>query len=527
MISYAGEDLILEDPDYELDTRIERSIPLSDLRLFGASSIAQAEGRWIPRGNTRYKVGIPTANWSFPSSLQVNSLWWPTGASRFAIGLFFCGKESLDAILAALDYNGGAYLNLEEVEHSDARSMSVYMHLLPPRPLSTPDVAADERLFLLPLVDTRYFWQFRDAGDLYYFLNMAGGWGWQELIDYLAGRLGESIEIDTIDDSIGSVPSASMESVTHGPDLIEFSRNYENAALLLDAAAWCVGHRIVRELDGTLRSQTPDSATTLLTEVNLPLRDGYWAGGFSGSGTPSTSPIYENARKPATVRVCFPRATYDEQGEPSVLCENGAVYAIDVAGSNYVSDATTLVSGRVKTFYDTAAAGYGAAASCLVEQAVEAPLNVGTLTSLARQIASDYYAWLEVETYDFSAVGILWWRPTGFEDAICWHWGRPQPITSEDPAGEEFGMEGGVPVAGYTRVMSLPADWGFSELLHYIAYAGSSGSSSSSGDRNRRGPTSSGARSRASWSSASAWATRRRGGGTSWERWVVASPSAI
>ena len=157
MIYYAGQPLLLEDPERNLSSWLARSFPLSELRIFGSAPVAIEDGRWGPRSNARAKSGVPTANWSFPASLKINTLWWPTGASRWAIGLYLCSRESLQVIRGALSASGSAVLSLSEAE-TGGTAIETEMFLLPPRPLTSPGNTANERLFLLPLVDARYFW---------------------------------------------------------------------------------------------------------------------------------------------------------------------------------------------------------------------------------------------------------------------------------------------------------------------------------------------------------------------------------
>jgi len=457
-ITYAGRPLLLEDPQYRLSRWLDRTLPLSDLRLFGNGPVAYQDGRWVPRGSDRYRVGLPTANWSMPQSLRINTLWWPTGASRFAVGLFLCGQVSLDLILGSLKTDGtdgAALLVISEVE-TGGQTVQTMMHCLPPRPLDSPGDYGGERLHLLPLVDERYFWQFRSAGDLLF--DEDDGYSWDELLDHLASQLTDNYSIEAV------------TGYYLAPDPTEFSRPHENAAVLMDAAAWCVGQRVTRDLEGRLWSTGP--ATSL-----------YQLGANFGSPA-AADPLYERSRWPSAVRVVFPRyEPWDEGASPTGVtrtthaCDAGEVFAVEVSGDAYISAPSPSVD-RVKTFYDTMPAQFDAGASPSPAETADDPLNLTMLEDLAQQIAQNYYAWLDVETYDLSCPGVKAWVPTGYDDAVSWHCGRLHPRGSEDPNGEDFGTEGGAPYAFYTRVASLPADWGYSELLHFDPWEPSYSSSS-------------------------------------------------
>jgi len=458
MITYAGEKLLLEDAERHFATWLERALPLADLRLFGDQPVALTEGRTGPRTDSSTAVGLPTANWShLPSRLKLNTLWWPTGASRFALGLFLVGDASLTEIRSALSSTGSATLALSETEEG-GREISTDMFMLPPRPAATVFDEDVEKLWILPLVDDRYHWQFKDAGDLDHCVAT-----WDALFIHLGQRIGQQVGTDPI-------PSAYER-----PDPEEWTRPYENAAVLLDAAAWCVGQRIIRQLDGTVVAQKASTSKgtlaqntqggglvggQLITPVVPSDRDPMktntlagtiWAGGLSNEyPAEPAAQIREHLRRPAAVRVVFRRGP---------CCDDVWAKTI-LAGEVLTGNAEDVSDGTTKTLFDTARA---VSANCTGE-----PTNAGQLTTLATQIAQDYYAWLAPETYDMSWAGLKEWEPTGFDDAIWWHWGALQARDSKDPSGPNFGPEGGAPYAAYTRVTSLPANFGISELLHGI-----------------------------------------------------------
>jgi hypothetical protein len=456
-ITYADQPLLLPDPGRHLSTWLDRALSLKDLRLFGERPIAWEDGRWMPRSKAMAKVGLPKPNWAqFPPRMKINTLWWPTGATRWAVGLFLCGKAALAKIIENLDDKGFATLKLsDDGATGTAHTVSVQMALLPPRPLTATggpagdalDDASYDRLFLIPLVDKRYFWQFKDAGELKIEPKTAPDMTWYALIQHLGAQLEEAIEFDPIDGY-------------QYPDPVELSRAYENAAMLLDVVAWCVGRRVVLGLGGTVSLLTPAQSKATHYQ-NL----GGWGAEAPETAPPQLSPFSvwaggpsqyrEKPRRPEKVRVVFP--PYNVSRTP---WDDGDAYAVEVRGDKYFKDTTpgkNTTPGLVKTFYNTAAARFA--------ESADTPANQSELEHLTDQIAKDYYDWLQAGTYDLSCSGIREWVPTGYDDAIWWHWGYQYPPETEDPLEEDMEMEQGR-YGAFTRIHGLPVDWGYSQLLH-------------------------------------------------------------
>jgi hypothetical protein len=223
--------------------------------------------------------------------------------------------------------------------------------------------------------------------------------------------------------------------------------------MLLDAVAWTIGRRVVVTLDGKVYLFTPEQSKEA-HYVNM----GGWDVKAPEGQSPQLSPFavwaggpssyYEQARRPEKVRVVFPRYTFRTPRA------DGKVYTVESEGSKHFDD---LIPGRVKTFYDTAAASFTTSLST--------PANASDLKMLADKIAKDYYDWLQAGTYDLSCSGLRKWTPTGYDDAIWWHWGHQYPPETEDPLEENMEMEQGR-YAAYTRIQCLPVDWGYSQVLH-------------------------------------------------------------
>ena len=420
-ISFAGEPLMLVTP--QLQEFLDRFFPLEDLQLFGGESVAVRSNRSQARNQFSDAVNLGLPNYPPPPPLRINSLYWPTGASRWSRFLGICDKATKDKIVTAT-YGGvtptsGAsntaknLILADERPQPDGVGLSTLMYLLPPRPITC--VGGDApTLWLLPLVDERYYWQFRHTDDL----AVTTSTTWANLFSTLATRLGVQISADTV--------SANYFK----PDPTECSRRYANAAVLLDIAAHSVGQRIVRYVAGTIKSQNWANGKTQLTSNIQGANYKPWtqiAGDdFSTEGKPA---VY-----PASVVVAFTKTK-------ETFAVNSS-YVETKAATLYVNNGST--TGAVKVIRTTSAANYNNAGT----------LQNGTDTgNLAGQIASDYYASLE-KRFDYSFNSLKKWDSTPFDDAVEWHFGELR----------EVGGESGYQYLAGTRIQSSPHNFGVEEM---------------------------------------------------------------
>jgi len=453
-LTYAGVPLLLEDPGHELQAWLQRSLPLEDLRLFGTEPVALREGRHGARGSdSRYSVGLATPNSaSGPPRLKINTLWVPTGASRWSQGLFLCSGANLVNITSLLASDGSAPLKLiQEQAGGDVittLSLQYRKYLLPPRRLAY--VIGQQALWLLPLVDKRYFWQWRDFD----YQTLDADTTWESLIEYLLTALGlddDDEDTDT-EPSEGSSGYDTIPDAYQAPDAVELTRHHENAAVLLDAVAASVGMRVV--FNPASETVTLENAASAAAKhlARVKVNNAVLAG-----GTAVTLPNY----RPSHVKVVFP--IYRN----GLIDSGGDVYQVtNLAGSGCDSGedetedaeedllpAATMQTGTTKVFYDTCQADMTG-----VYPGGE-PLNVDLLSELACQIASDYYAWLGL-VYDVTVIGIPTWYPSGFDDCLWYHFGSQRTPQPEDESNSGD-------YACYTRVCTHPYNFGVSELLHW------------------------------------------------------------
>ncbi len=277
MISFAGISLTQATP--KLTDWIARNIPTRDV----------VEFRPAPR-LTKLNLPMPYAD-ARDRPIKLGSLYWPVGASRWAQGHFLATESQLADIRTAGGLLAARTLTIDD----GTKSISTAMYALPPRPLTQIppdgdtarlskwtlpvefDAGAGEPLYLLTLVDDRYYWWHRvtpGANDLAIVegLQVVGGstfgslWSWQDVFDALAGGLGITIYADTINAAYLYPPAA----------LASFQ---EFLPLVLDLAAFSVGHRVVRQLDGTVKTQSATTARTAMQAQIDAHKDRRLAGG--------------------------------------------------------------------------------------------------------------------------------------------------------------------------------------------------------------------------------------------------------
>ncbi|MCC7424838.1 MAG: hypothetical protein IT428_31590 [Planctomycetaceae bacterium] len=410
MIRYAGVNLLLEEPDGELATWLERYLPLDDLRLFGPSFGPQSP-LWQARGASCRHLGVPTINYPAMPRLRINSLYWPQGATRWAYGVFLTDDDGLTSILEEVQSETGAAYNPAQLAIADAdfaeepaaslfstdaegrSALSTEMFLLQPRPISA---TTEQRLWLLPLVDERYFWQWSEAA----FVTTDT---WTNLISELSDALDADILTPSIDADFGT------------PDQTEVSRSWQNAAVLLDAVAASIGKRVVRDCgSGAVSLQASDAAYTLATDDLSACLSERVSGGEADQGAA--------ASVATTVTTVF----RNDAGGTEVIVENASDYEV------------TKTNGRNRTFHVPSIDPFTGATPTAESSA------------LAVAIADAYYGFSKLE-YDVSHVGIQPWTGNAFDDFALFAFGVRLPDGSYQ---------------AITRACSMPPNVGVDVLLN-------------------------------------------------------------
>lgn len=355
--------------------------------------------RWAWPGKNR-------TGWAFPGHVadrpvKLGSLYWPTGATRWAVAQFLVTDDQWGRI-KDLAYSGGVYqpllLDMAD-EQSSATRIQTLMWMLPSRPQA--QIAGDTGMYLMTLVDDRYFWQFRSTGDLDI---DEGTTTWEDLYTAAGTALGVTITPDTI-------PSAYLKPGTCLRAL------WEQTPLFLDAVAYNVGQRIVRGLDGTVRALSVSNSKLQVTQ-NLADMEGItpkWSGGqMLLPDPPYPHPNDSPGVLPESVTLTF----------HSVLngVDAGDLYAVEVTlASLALSDFSGAVvqTGNSKVFHD----GLGAEITT-----PPTPDNLTDLQALAQQFATDWYRY-QVSNLDVKYDGIAPWVPEGWSDSIEWRWWRGEIST--------------------------------------------------------------------------------------------------
>lgn len=415
---------LLYDKDQQAGTFLRRYQPIEDLIAQVDFSISSQNNKHSSVGLSN--IGLTLPNYPPPPPPRVNQLYWPTGAARWARGYFLASSSVAVSLAARCGTPQTLIAKVNDI------SLSAQVYCLPPRPVSCVEPAPYETLFLVPVVDDRYWWQFRNFGNK----GKPTISDWSNLFEWLGTQLGISISVDT-------VPGSYLF-----PDPEEFTRRYDNAALILDAAAHSVGQRIVRQFNGTVRSINW-SNSLLECDNNTDSRNPWWQ--IAGDD-------FLNKPVPAKVTVAFPRV---DCGVPS--CDR-RFYTQNVNASSQ----SCSVTGSTKTIHSTAWANFAPNG--------QVPTNDGELEVLAAQIASDYYKSFQ-RAYDRTFVGIKDWYFTGYDDHLLVSIGEDsQPVISATTEADvlEDGQEVSASteiqcqyVPGYfTRVQSAPANFGVDEMLH-------------------------------------------------------------
>ena len=405
------------------------------------------------------EIGLPVYNWPKPPPLKINQMYWPTGASRFSYGLFLIDQAGLDQITAldctqprSLIFSGETLpANVPDAVGSNPRSLQIdQLYYMQPKLLNECDTNPDSNgLYLLPVVDRRYWGQFADAGDIKAAIQsetedclLSCGGTWHNLFDHLATRLSYTYVPGTISSTYGK------------PDCVEFNRQYQNAAIMFDAAAASVGKRCVAKLDGRLELE---DVTEAIAEYTNNISTVYDKVAGTECLTANTNP-----HLPQTLRVAYPKAK---------------CYHLTCDGDRYVQDYTLAgncrKTGRVKTIHSSAVASWG----CECELAAT-PDNNSTLAALTTLIGATWNAW-RVWSYDMTYARPQAWEPTGFDDHVLWGFGQEafdhyQPISSVETGmpgqsvSPDVFLETNYRRDHFTRIQTLPLSCDVDSMFHYI-----------------------------------------------------------
>jgi hypothetical protein len=344
---------------------------------------------WTGLGDWRQADFAPTRR------VKLGRLYWPTGASRFAIGRFLASEAQLDLMRRDANIsvsNPNLPLNLTFDDGQDPspgkRSFTTPMFLLP----STPFIEwtgndGPKGYYLVTVVDERYWWWRTGA-------KIDSATDWKSFLNSIATALNVMFTFseDDLPEEYLS-PSANLAGV------------YEYLPLLFDAALYSIQRRLVRGLDGTLTIQDPSSAIDAVNDLFDDNRDRREFGGIYRTDT--VSPHQElSLLVPNKFRVRFrQQPTRPSPFTPTTYTS----YTKNLADLSLDEYANIKPKDAEKIFQSDAIA---------INQAGSgADDNADDLQKLTTQLASDWYLW---QTADMHSVygGILPWDTEAMSDFV-------------------------------------------------------------------------------------------------------------
>jgi hypothetical protein len=465
---------LLYDCQRQAQRFLDRFLPLEQLVVPAGNP---AHDDW--QGNTygQGRAGLPRPNYPPAPPPRINTLWWPTGAVRWARGWFLCDQAGMEELT---DFNnvdscwadGYAVaktlkVSTPGVTEADPWTLEAEMFLLRPLRVTATGDAVFGDLWLLPLVDARYWWQFRDCGDLESHLG-----SWASLVAALGTQIGVTITHSTID------PNYMI------PDQVELARHHDNAAVVLDAVAHSVGRRLVVDYDGAVRLAEHGADKTVVKDNRTETTTGdtkymsLQAGNSDKLDPPAAFPW------PDQLKLAFQQAELQSGvEEPEGTFWTSIYTSYDAADTLEVDDLVT-VEHTSKTLHCSAWAIYD------VPNFASDPDNANELDDLCEQYATDYYGWLRYQ-YDYSWPGVQHWDPTGYDDHVLFELGTEyledlQAIADLDDQQlqtNDILIQERLARRYLTRVQSMPPNFGVTSILcGYTEDSSSSDSSDSSSD---------------------------------------------
>lgn len=498
---------------------MEQYLEYEGRRLFSWNSAFRVSGQWASIAANVSRVNMPAFNWRDPPRIGVNQLYYPNGATRWTVGLFLATDSAMRQIFAAVNGNttsgGGAALYIDLPDTSDTLQWNLWM--LPPQPISVQttkanlmksltqdpgEVWGNETIWLLPLVDLRYFWQGMST--------VPGVASWDTL-------LGTTIPTTVGGSVTPGFTTCNADQDYVQPDQNEFARSYPNQAPLIDAAAASIGRMPVFD------PYSEQLSFPSWEQNKLPWNDQDLMAGGPWS-------VRSGGAIPQYVAVTFPMC---QLGAPVA---NGQLYQIVVpfsgvqstlqSGQRMPSGGTAWanaslqvpVPGAMVTIHDSAQANMASGVGGI-------PTNVSYLQRLATRIAYDYYGrW----SMNFTAtVNRLIASPGSIIASSSGTQHIPNPC--EDYRLIKYGSSYSGQLGFSTRFVSLPLDHGPLNMWHTVPQPASSSSSSSGSSASSSGSAGSAAASGSGSGSASSgvpacWTPAMAGlpGGPATGTWILA-----
>ncbi len=403
-VSVAGVDLLISGVDCKMDRWAQRFLNFRDMRIVTD---------WPNAVVSSNQHSIPLVNYSRPTTPRPSVWYYPTGAGRWGFGLFYCDTDRLNQIASSIGWTSGVSkattLFLNDSPARNSRTFAVY--LLPPRRLG-------HAMWILPVVDVRYFWQFITPGGITFDDRRS----WTDVISQLATVLSVNIAFDA--------PSTNYPQ----PNPFWLTQNgWMPVGQLLDALLYSIGFRLI---DDSL---------------------GDW---YAASVVTSVQRHLSNLAKSEPMVVVPPFATFPLFGtlSPANIVVAFRSYNNGVIEKDWALSRFNIIEPAGAFPIPISTAGYNLTVRSMAladfTGGVTVPLNLTTLTALADQIATDIYTYLSYPI-DVPVVGVSTSLTTGLYDYM-------EFCVGETPSGEPGGER-----TFETRIHGLPANTFCGDLVHW------------------------------------------------------------
>jgi hypothetical protein len=250
-------DIGLALPTPEIDAVLGRTLPLDRIMPLVRRSWPGPAGVFVAQ-----PVGFRPQ-----PPLRLGTFTWPLGASRWAQGAFLVDKERADAIRDLAFGSDGTELNTVTLKLSspdaatgdegEVLETEVYVIAIIPLNRVVPGGGGESTwgMFLLLVADERIYWWDYPTPD--FSIDETGNVSWLDVFGMIGTALDIDIDVGTIDPAYLK-PSRAL------------NLTYESLPLVLDAAAFNVGGRVIRSYAGDVMVQMFQDA---LNSYNQELQD--------------------------------------------------------------------------------------------------------------------------------------------------------------------------------------------------------------------------------------------------------------
>ena len=475
IFEYAGVPLLF-DHNQQAQRFMDRYLPLEQMV---APPENTARDDWHSNSMGQGFIGLPRPNYPPPPPPRINTLYWPIGATRWARGWFLCDTEGVEK-LTDTNWSDSPWSGCKSVgkdfkasapvlggDDASQYVLTAFLYMLRPHRITATNDKSFGDLWLVPLVDRRYFWQFeRFTFSRYDAPELAS---WDALLDAM---IAQADSLETTKQYLSGYDP--IESAYMKPDPVELYRMGQNFAVVFDAAVLSVERRLVVHYTGEIEIADSQDAFRLDPAYAQDTPFSPQQAGTKETEDDMASSCPLTASLPETVSVFFPRVE-DPGGYGATMTASHAHLA-DLREELQIAENEIVESPASHAVLCTAWAMFQCGTIDDPTEDAEAA-NKTNLDALALQYAKDYYRWRKYE-FDYAWPGIKEWTMLGSEDHILFEFGTeyiqeteafaqpydqstPDVVTLRDKLARRF----------MTRVQSMPANFGVSSILCQYEHA--------------------------------------------------------